>query len=74
MGTDFFQYAISGLTIGAIYAMVGLMSKKTANFIGIITKIKLVERGSLKRDGNKVKPFVDRRLEATTEDTGCTNS
>ena len=68
MGADFFQYAISGLTIGAIYAMVGLMSKKTANFIGIITKIKLVERGSLKREDDRVKPFVHRRLEMTMEE------
>jgi phenylacetate-CoA ligase len=47
---------------------VDLMSKKIANFIGITTKIKLVERGSLKRNDDRVKPFVDCRLEMTMED------
>ncbi len=54
--------------------LVDLMGRKIANFIGITPKIKLVERGSLKGRGERVKPFVDRRFEAAVEDTGCTNS
>jgi phenylacetate-CoA ligase len=53
--------------------LVDLMSRKIANFIGITPKIKLVEKGSLRREGEGIKPFVDRRFEAV-EDTGCTNS
>jgi len=53
--------------------LVDLMSRKIANFIGITPKIKLVEKGSLRRQGERIKPFVDRRFEAV-EDTGCTNS
>ncbi len=49
------------------------MSRKIAAFIGITPRIKLVETGSLKREAEKVKPFLDRRLEVPTEDTGCTN-
>jgi phenylacetate-CoA ligase len=54
--------------MGEQRTLVDLMSKKIANFIGITTKIKLVERGSLKREDDRVKPFVDRRLEMTMED------
>jgi phenylacetate-CoA ligase len=54
--------------------LVDYMSRKIATFIGITPKIKLVETGSLKREGERVKPFLDRRFEATMEDTGCTNS
>ncbi|MHC1726393.1 MAG: phenylacetate--CoA ligase family protein [Syntrophobacteraceae bacterium] len=43
-------------------ALVDFMSRKIANFIGITPKIKLVERGSLCRQGESVKPFVDRRF------------
>jgi len=43
-------------------ALLDYMSKKIANFIGITPKIKLVERGSLVREGGVVKPFVDRRV------------
>ncbi|MEN6439862.1 MAG: phenylacetate--CoA ligase [Syntrophobacter sp.] len=43
-------------------ALVDHMCKKIANFIGITPKIKLVEKGSLQREGGKVKPFIDRRL------------
>src|SRR5208283_2058448 len=50
-------------------SLVDFMSRKIATFIGITPKIKLVERGSLKREGDRVKPFVDRRLEMTMEDT-----
>ncbi len=53
--------------------LVDFMSRKIANFIGLTPKIKLVERGSLEREGDRVKPFVDRRFKAM-EDTGCTNS
>lgn len=42
-------------------ALVDYMSRKIANFIGITPTVKLVERGSLAREGEKVKPFVDRR-------------
>ncbi len=42
-------------------ALVDYMSRKIANFIGITPTVKLVERGSLTREGEKVKPFVDRR-------------
>jgi phenylacetate-CoA ligase len=54
-------------------SLVDLMSRKIANFIGITPKIKLVEKGSLKRDGDRVKPFIDRRFEVAVEDAGCTN-
>jgi phenylacetate-CoA ligase len=50
-------------------SLVDFMSRKIATFIGITPKIKLVERGSLKREGDRVKPFVDRRLEMTMEDS-----
>jgi phenylacetate-CoA ligase len=43
-------------------ALLDFMSKKIANFIGITPTIKLVERGSLVREGGVVKPFVDRRV------------
>lgn len=43
-------------------ALVDYMSKKIANFIGITPKVKLVESGSLKREGDRVKPFIDRRF------------
>jgi phenylacetate-CoA ligase len=49
--------------------LVDFMSKKVAAFTGITPKIKLVEKGSLKREGDTVKPFIDRRLEMTTEGT-----
>jgi phenylacetate-CoA ligase len=55
-------------------ALVDNMSRKIANFIGITPRIKLVEKGSLRREGDRVKPFVDRRLEAAVEDARCTNS
>jgi phenylacetate-CoA ligase len=45
--------------------LVDVMSRKIANFIGITPIIKLVERGSLEREGDRVKPFVDRRFEAS---------
>jgi phenylacetate-CoA ligase len=50
-------------------SLVDFMSRKVAAFVGITPQIKLVERGSLKREGDRVKPFVDRRHEMTTEDT-----
>ena len=43
-------------------ALLDLMSKRIANFIGITPRVKLVERGSLLRVGDRVKPFVDRRF------------
>jgi phenylacetate-CoA ligase len=43
-------------------ALVDLMRKRIANFIGITPRVKLVERGSLLRVGDRVKPFVDRRF------------
>jgi phenylacetate-CoA ligase len=42
-------------------ALVDLMRQKVANFIGITPRIKLVEKGSLERDGGVVKLFADRR-------------
>jgi hypothetical protein len=33
----------------------------------------LIEKGSLGREGEIVKPFVERRFQATVEETGCTN-
>ncbi len=42
-------------------ALVELMCRKVANFIGITPRIKLVEKGSLKREEGLVKPFADRR-------------
>jgi len=42
-------------------ALVDLMRQKVANFIGITPRIKLVEKGSLERDGGMVKLFADRR-------------
>ena len=53
--------------------LIDFMGKKIANFIGITPKIKLVEKGSLKREGGIVKPFIDTRLKVKMEDTGCTN-
>ena len=50
-------------------SLVDFMSRKIATFVGITPKIKLVERGSLKREGDRVKPFVDLRLQMTMEDT-----
>ncbi|MGQ9483588.1 MAG: phenylacetate--CoA ligase family protein [Desulfosoma sp.] len=41
--------------------LVDEMRQKVANFIGIVPRIKLVERGSLERSNGKVKPFVDHR-------------
>jgi phenylacetate-CoA ligase len=41
--------------------LVTLMREKIANFIGISPRIKLVEKGSLKRDNGIVKLFVDLR-------------
>ncbi len=41
--------------------LVDEMRQKVANFIGILPRIKLVEKGSLERENGKVKPFVDRR-------------
>lgn len=43
-------------------ALVDHMCRKIANFIGITPRIKLVEKGSLQREGGKVKPFVDCRM------------
>ncbi len=43
-------------------ALVDHMCKKITNFIGITPRIKLVERGSLQREGGRVKPFIDLRL------------
>jgi phenylacetate-CoA ligase len=43
--------------------LVDEMRQKVANFIGIVPRIKLVERGSLEREGDRVLPFVDRRSE-----------
>jgi phenylacetate-CoA ligase len=43
-------------------ALVDFMCKKIANFIGISPRIKLVEKGSLQREGERVKKFVDRRF------------
>ncbi len=43
-------------------SLVDFMSKKIANFIGITPKVKLVERGTLQREGDRVKPFIDRRF------------
>ncbi|MCE5333862.1 MAG: phenylacetate--CoA ligase [Desulfobacteraceae bacterium] len=43
-------------------SLVDFMSKKIANFIGITPKVKLVERGSLQREGDRVKPFLDHRF------------
>ena len=43
-------------------ALLDLMSKRIANFIGITPRVKLVERGSLLRVDDRVKPFVDRRF------------
>lgn len=42
-------------------ALVDLMRQKVANFVGITARIKLVEKGSLEREGGKIKLFVDRR-------------
>jgi phenylacetate-CoA ligase len=42
-------------------ALVDLIRQKVANFIGITPRIKLVEKGSLERDEDKVRLFVDRR-------------
>jgi hypothetical protein len=50
-------------------SFVDFMNRKAATFVGITPKIKPVERGPLKREGDRVKPFVDRRLEMTMEDT-----
>lgn len=44
-------------------SLVDFMCKKIANFSGITPRIKLVEKGSLPREGDRVKSFVDRRLE-----------
>jgi len=41
--------------------LVDLMQQKVANFIGITPHIKLVEKGSLEREGGSVKLFIDRR-------------
>jgi phenylacetate-CoA ligase len=42
-------------------ALVDLLQQKVTNFIGITPRIKLVERGSLARDGGVVKLFMDMR-------------
>jgi phenylacetate-CoA ligase len=42
-------------------ALLDFMCKKITNFIGISPRIKLVEKGSLQREGESVKRFVDRR-------------
>ncbi len=57
------------LSGGGQQSLVNFMSRKAATLVGITLKIKLVERGPLKREGDRVKPFVDRRLELTMEDT-----
>jgi hypothetical protein len=57
------------LSWGEQRSLVDFTSRKAATFVGITPKIKLVERGPLKREGGRVKPFVDRRLEMTMEDT-----
>jgi phenylacetate-CoA ligase len=41
--------------------LVEIMGKKITNFIGITPRVKLVERGSLKRENGEVALFVDRR-------------
>ena len=43
-------------------ALLDLMSKRITNFIGISPRIKLVEKGSLQREGEIVKKFVDHRF------------
>jgi phenylacetate-CoA ligase len=43
-------------------ALLDLMSKRITNFIGISPRIKLVEKGSLQREGENVKKFVDHRF------------
>jgi phenylacetate-CoA ligase len=42
-------------------ALVDSMQQKVTNFIGITPRIKLVEKGSLQREGGVVKLFADRR-------------
>lgn len=42
-------------------AIEGVMREKVANFIGIVPRMKLVERGSLQRENGIVKLFVDLR-------------
>jgi phenylacetate-CoA ligase len=42
-------------------ALVDLMQQKVTNFIGITPRIKLVEKGSIERDGGVVELFADRR-------------
>ncbi len=42
-------------------ALLDYMSRKIANFIGIRPAIKLVEKGSIEREGGQVKTFVDQR-------------
>jgi phenylacetate-CoA ligase len=43
--------------------LVDLLRRKISNFIGITPRVKLVEPGSIQREGGRVKPFVDRRGE-----------